>query len=59
MEAYHILLVRSWEFDKKTTHNCLTNEITFTHREKEFVFYPLTPSQVVKDKLQMKQKKRK
>jgi len=30
MEAYHILLGRSWKFDKKTTHNGLTNEINFT-----------------------------
>ena len=38
-----------WQFDKKTIHNDFTNEITFTHREKKFVLYPLTPSQVVKD----------
>jgi len=56
MEAYHILLGRPWQFDKKIIPNGLTNEITFTHREKKFVFYPLTPSQVVKDQVQMKQK---
>jgi len=37
-------------------HNGLTNEITFTHRAKKFVLYPLTPSQVLKDQVQMKQK---
>jgi len=54
MEACHILLGRPWQFDKKIMHNGLTNEITFTHREKKFILYPLTPSQVVKDQVQMK-----
>jgi len=57
MEACHILLGRLWQFDKKTTHDGLTNEITFTHREKKFVLYPSTSSQVVKDQVQMKMKK--
>ena len=38
-------------------HNGLTNEITFTHKEKKFLLYPLTPSQVVKDQIQMNQKR--
>jgi len=57
MEACHILLGRPWQFDKKTMHNGLTNEITFIHREKKFVLYPLSPSQVVQDQVQMKQKR--
>jgi len=56
MEAYHILLGRPCQFDKKTIHNGFTSEITFTHREKKFVLYPLTPSQVIKEQVQMKQK---
>jgi len=57
MEACHFLFGRPWKFDKKTTHDGLTNEITFTHSEKKFLLYPLTPSQVVKDQVQMKQKR--
>jgi len=57
MEACHILLGRPWQFYKKALHNGLTNEITFTHKEKKFVLYSLTPSQVVKDQVQMKQKR--
>nr|KYP36202.1 Transposon Ty3-I Gag-Pol polyprotein [Cajanus cajan] len=57
MEACHILLGRPWQFDKKTMHNGLTNEITFTHREKKFVLYPLSPQQVVEDQVQMKLKR--
>jgi len=47
MEAYHILLGRPWQFDK----------ITSTHKEKKFVLYPLTHSQVVEDQVQMKMKR--
>ena len=54
MEACHILLERPWQFDKKTLHNGLTNEITFTHLNKKFVFHPLSPSQVLEDQIQMK-----
>ena len=56
MEACHILLGRPWHFDKKTLHNGLTNEITFTHQEKNFILYPLSPSQVIEDEVQMKKK---
>jgi len=47
MEACHILLGRPWQFDKKTMHNGITNEITFTHKEKKFILCPLSHSQVV------------
>jgi len=57
METCHILLGRPWKFDKKAMHNGLTNEITFTHKEKKFLLFPLTPSQVVNDQVQMKQKR--
>jgi len=57
MEACHILLGRPWKFDKKTMHNGLTNEITFTHNEKKFILNPLPHSQVVRDQVQMKQKR--
>ena len=54
MEACHILLSRPWQFDKKTLHNGLTNEITFTHKKNKFVLNPLPHSQVVRDQIQMK-----
>nr|KYP65386.1 hypothetical protein KK1_011619 [Cajanus cajan] len=57
MEACYILLGRPWQFDKKTMHNGLTNEITFTHKEKKFVLHPLSPSQVIEDQVQMKLKR--
>jgi len=57
MEACHILLGRPWQFDKKIMHNGLTNKITFTQNEKKFILNPLSHSQVVKDQVQMKQKR--
>ena len=47
----------TWQFEKKTMHNGLTNEITFTHKEKKFILNPLPHSQVVRDQVQMKQKR--
>jgi len=44
MKACHIVLGRPWQFNKKTMHNGLTNEITFTHKENNFILYPLSPS---------------
>jgi len=56
MEACHVLLGRPWQFDKKTMHNGLTNEITFTHKDRKFVLHPLSPSQVVEDQIQTRKK---
>ena len=57
MEAGHILLGRSWQFDRKIIYNGLTNEITLTHLDTKFVLHPQTPSQVAKDQLTMKYKR--
>jgi len=57
MEACHILLGRLWQFDKKTLHNGLTNEITLPNKEKKFVRHPLAPSKVFEDQLQMRKQK--
>jgi len=59
MEVCHILLGRPWLLDKKFMHNGLTNEITFTHKIKKCVLHPLTPNQVIKDQVYMKQKREK
>jgi len=46
------------KFDKKIMHNGLTNEMTFTHKEKKIVLHPLSPSQVAEDQVQMRKKRR-
>jgi len=55
MEACDVLLGRPWQFDKKTIHDGLTNEITFTHKHQKFILHRLTPTQVLEDEVQMKQ----
>ena len=57
MEGCHILLGRPWQFDMKTLHDGLTNEISFTHKHRKFVLSPLPHSQVVQDQIQMKHKR--
>ena len=57
MEACHILLGRPWQFDRKSIHNGLSNEITLHHMENKFVLHPLTLSQVAEDQVQMKLKR--
>jgi len=37
-------------------HNGRSNEITFTHEINKYLFYPLTPSQVLDDQIRLKQK---
>ena len=54
MEACHILLGRSWQFDRQTIHHGHTNEITLQHHSKTYVLHPLTPSQVASDQAQMR-----
>jgi len=57
IEACYILLGRSWQFNKKTMYNGLTNKITFTHKENKFSFHPLLLSQVVEYQVQMRNKR--
>ena len=56
MEAWHILLGRPWQFDKKVIQNGLTNEITVTHGSKKFKLVPLTTSLVAGDQVHIKLK---
>jgi len=54
MEACHVLLGKPLQFDQKTMHNGLTNEITCTPKDRKFVLHPLSPSQVVEDQIHMR-----
>jgi len=51
MKSCHILLEIPWQFDKKSMHN------GFTHKEKNFVPHPLTLTQVIEDRVEMKNKR--
>jgi len=57
MEAGHLLLGKSWQYDRKIIYNGLTNEITLTHLGTKFMLHPQTPSQVAKDQLTRKDRR--
>ena len=46
MEASHLLLGRSWQFDKRANHDGYTNKISFMHQDKKIVLKPLSPQEV-------------
>ncbi|KAL1217924.1 hypothetical protein V5N11_001815 [Cardamine amara subsp. amara] len=46
MQAGHVLLGRSWQFDKDATHNGRTNFYSFMHEDRRINLAPLSPSQV-------------
>ena len=54
MEACHILLGRSWQFDCKIIHNGYTNEISPLYHSKTFFLHSLTPTLVVSDQIKMR-----
>jgi len=56
METCHVLFGGPWQFAKNFMHNGCTNEITFSHERKKYLFYPLTPFQVLDDQIRLKQK---
>ncbi|RDX81031.1 hypothetical protein CR513_38326, partial [Mucuna pruriens] len=43
MEATHLLLGRSWQFDRKVTHDGVTNRFIFVHMGPKVVRKPLSP----------------
>jgi len=57
MEATHILLGRSWQYDRKTLHDGLTNKIYFHFQGHKITLKPLSPKEVNKDQIKMKQKR--
>ena len=56
METCHVLLRTPWKFAKNSIYNGRTNEIIFAHENNNYIFYPLTSSQVLDDQIRLKQK---
>ncbi|KAL4296631.1 hypothetical protein GQ457_12G014110 [Hibiscus cannabinus] len=54
MDACHLLLGRSWQYDKRVLHDCFTNRYSFTHEGKKVILTTLTQSQVSEDQVRMK-----
>jgi len=57
MEATHILLGKPCQYDRKTLHDGLTNKIYFHFQGREIILKPLSPKEVNKDQIKMKQKR--
>ena len=58
IEATHILLGRSWQHDRKTLHDDLSNKISFHFQGHKIILKPLSPKEVNKDQIKMKQKRK-
>ncbi|RDY09316.1 hypothetical protein CR513_06318, partial [Mucuna pruriens] len=57
-EATHILLRRPWQFDRKVTHDGVTNKFSFVHKGNKVILKPLTPGEVIVDQLKIKKKEK-
>jgi len=49
MEATHILLGRSWKFDKSAFYHGHANKFTFNFQDKKITLLPLSPEEVNED----------
>ncbi|KAK7379835.1 hypothetical protein VNO78_34255 [Psophocarpus tetragonolobus] len=56
MEASHILLGRSWQYDTKAIHDGFTNKFSFMYQDKKLVLKPLSPKEVCEDQIKMREK---
>ncbi|XP_027905821.1 uncharacterized protein LOC114165377 [Vigna unguiculata] len=56
MEASHILLGRSWQYDIKAIHDGFTNKISFMYQDKRVVLKPLSPKELCEDRIKMREK---
>ncbi|XP_052486318.1 uncharacterized protein LOC128041056 [Gossypium raimondii] len=55
MHAGHMLLGRPWQFDRKVIHDGFTNRYTFKYDGKNVTLVPMTPRQVYKDQLKLRE----
>ena len=55
MDSSHILLGRPWQFDKRAVHDGFSNRHTFLHDDKKITLVSLSPAEVHKDQIQLKQ----
>ncbi|KAL2467030.1 CCHC-type domain-containing protein [Abeliophyllum distichum] len=54
MHASHLLLVRSWHYDRKVKHDRVRNRYNFVKDEKPVTLVPLTPQQVYDAQMKLK-----
>ena len=56
MEATHVLLGRSWQFDRKVFHDGFTNKLSFDFHGHKVILKSLSPREVHEDQILMKKK---
>jgi hypothetical protein len=54
MHAGYIILGRSWQFDRKVTHDGFKNRYSFVKDSRTVTLIPLTPRQVYEDQVKLK-----
>jgi hypothetical protein len=47
MQTCHILLGRSWQFDKDSMHHGQLNQYSFLHHDKKIVLHPMSPKAIM------------
>ncbi|XP_068639431.1 uncharacterized protein [Aristolochia californica] len=55
MQAGHLLLGRSWQFDQRVQHDGFTNKYTFLHNQRTITLVPLTPKKIYDDQVRLQQ----
>ena len=55
----HILLGRSWQFDRKVFHDGFTNKISFHFHGHKVILKSLAPKEVHEDQVKMREKREK
>ncbi|KAL4360855.1 hypothetical protein GQ457_04G019990 [Hibiscus cannabinus] len=53
MNSSHLLFRRSWQFDKRATHNGYTKRYSFMYEGKMITLVPLSPSQAKDDRVSL------
>lgn len=47
MMVWHLLLGRPWQYDQGAIHNGHTNFYIFKWKNKEYILWPMMPSQII------------
>ena len=58
MEAFHLLLGRPCQYDRRVMHDGFTNKFTFVHKDRKTTLAPLAPREVSEDQLKMRKKRK-
>lgn len=59
MHARHLLLGRSWQYDRRTIHDGFKNIYSFVKEGRTFILVLLTPSQVYEDQVRLRESEQK